>query len=322
MAGLRLSSMPYYERWFVAGIIIGVLVGLGALSIYYLVVALSKLLLMAHVSLFPVTASRYRSELRWLLLMPAVLAAAFPLSYLAALALRTPEVGSDRVVRAYHRNLRLEANEAPAAALSSAIAIGLGGSAGMEGPASHVGAALAQLMSRVLGMSAEDRRRALAVGLGAGIGAIFKTPFAGALLSAELLYRRDVEPDVIYPAFIASSVAYVVYGSFTGFSPLLGLYVGPFRPLYLALFALEGLVAGGIAMLYPRALHGLSSWLRTQLRNPLVRTALMGAAVGALVIVFPEDMGEGLSWLRALASGGPPSSPSPSPWRCCPSQRY
>jgi Chloride channel protein EriC len=198
MAGLRLSSMPYYERWFVAGIIIGVLVGLGALSIYYLVVALSKLLLMAHVSPFPVTASQYRSELRWLLLMPAVLAAAFPLSYLAALALRTPEVGSDRVVRAYHRNLRLEANEAPAAALSSAIAIGLGGSAGMEGPASHVGAALAQLMSRVLGMSAEDRRRALAVGLGAGIGAIFKTPFAGALLSAELLYRRDVEPDVIY----------------------------------------------------------------------------------------------------------------------------
>ncbi|MCG2874662.1 MAG: chloride channel protein [Acidilobus sp.] len=304
MAGLRLSSMPYYERWFVAGIIIGVLVGLGALSIYYLVVALSKLLLMAHVSLFPVTASQYRSELRWLLLMPAVLAAAFPLSYLAALALRTPEVGSDRVVRAYHRNLRLGANEAPAAALSSAITIGLGGSAGMEGPASHVGAALAQLMSRVLGMSAEDRRRALAVGLGAGIGAIFKTPFAGALLSAELLYRRDVEPDVIYPAFIASSVAYAVYGSFTGFSPLLGLYAGPFRPLYLALFALEGLVAGGVAMLYPRALHGLSSWLRARLRNPLVRTALMGAAVGALVIVFPEDMGEGLSWLRALASGG------------------
>lgn len=303
---MRLSELPYYERWFIAGIVIGISVGLMALALYYLeVYALGRLVLLdvLHVNERGMTLHQYYASLPWLLLMPLVLAAAFPLSLFVALAMRTPEVGSDPAVKAYHRNARMRLEEAPAAIISSAITIGLGGSAGREGPASHAGAVISQWLSRIMNMSAEDRRRAVAIGLGAGIGTVFKSPFAGAILSAELLYRRDMEPEVIYPSLIASSIAYVIYGSVTGFSPILGLRSCPFNPLYLPLFAVLGLITGSMAMLYVRSLNYFSRLFRS-LANPFVRAALGGALVGLLVILFPEDMGEGLSWVRSLMGGG------------------
>ena len=307
---MKLSELPYYERWFIAGIVIGVAVGLAALGLYYLELAISRsvLLDLLHINEFGFSPAEYSRELPRLLLMPAVLALAFPLSLIVAYAFRTPEVGSDPAVRAFHRNLRMRAEEAPGAIVSSAITLGLGGSAGREGPASHAGAAISQLISRALNMSAEDRRRAVAIGLGAGIGTIFKTPFAGALLAGELLYRNDIEPEVLYPAFIASSVSYVIFGAATGYSPILGAYAGPFNALYLPIFAVLGLIAGGMAMLYTRSLRGLSSWLRSAVRSSVARAALGGVAVGAIVLVFPEDMGEGLGWVKQLSSSVQPPS--------------
>ena len=302
---MRLSELPYYERWFVAGALIGAVIGLAALSLYYLQYALFSQLVMRdllHVNVNGMTQAQYEADLGWLVLMPAVLAAAYPISLLVAMALRTPEVGSDVPVRAYHRNLRLRPEDAAAPILSSAVTVGLGGSAGLESPAAHAGAALGQLITRWLNMTAEDRRRALAIGLGAGIGAVFKSPFAGAILSAELLYRRDVEVDVLYPSFIASSVAYAVYGAATGYSPIMGFYLGPFRPLYLPLMIPLGLLAAGVGMLYARAIAGVASALRP-LGSPFLRAAVGGLAVGAIAIAFPEVMGEGFGWVRMAIAG-------------------
>ena len=303
--GPRLSRAPYFERWLVAGIIVGALIGVAAIVIYYMVYAISGVALRYLFGVSPLgfTEAQYRARLAYLLLMPAVLAASYPVSLLAALAAGTPEVGSDRAVRAYHHNERLRAGEAASAILSSAITIGMGGSAGLEGPMAHAGAAIAQAVSRLLGMSAEDRRRAVAIGLGAGIGTIFKSPFAGAVLSAELLYRSDIEPEVIYPSMVASAVGYAVFGAATGYAPVFGLYTGPFRPLYLPLFAVLGLVAGGVAMLYTRSLGAVASALRRAARNPVARAALGGAAAGAVAVLFPEVMGEGFGWVRMAEAG-------------------
>ena len=47
----------------------------------------------------------------------------------------------------------------------------------------------------------------LAAGMGAGIAAIFRAPLAGALFSAEVLYRSpDFESDVVIPAGLASVI--------------------------------------------------------------------------------------------------------------------
>ena len=52
----------------------------------------------------------------------------------------------------------------------------------------------------------------LAAGMGAGIGAIFRAPLAGAVFAGEIFYSdADLEADVIVPAAAASVVAYSVY---------------------------------------------------------------------------------------------------------------
>ena len=52
----------------------------------------------------------------------------------------------------------------------------------------------------------------MAAGMGAGVGAIFRAPLAGAIFAGEILYREaDLESEVIVPAAISSIVAYSVY---------------------------------------------------------------------------------------------------------------
>ncbi len=313
---LRLSRLPYYERWFIIGLVIGVVVGLADLALYFLNVyviedyALGALGI--HVPHPGSPASLTYSHLfPAVLALPAIVALASLASWFLATVMRTHEVGSDVAIRAYHRNLRLGINEAPAAIISSSITIGLGGSAGREGPASHAGAVIGQAIANLLGTSPEDRRRALAVGMGSAIGVIFKTPFAGALLAAELLYRRDLEPDVIYPALIASSVGYLIYGSVTGYTPIFGYYTAPFNPLRLPLYLILGLMAGGVGLLYPYAFFAVGRWFSRTFRNSVTRALVGGAMAGVIAVVFPEVTGEGYGWLWQASKLGALPSPLP-----------
>ncbi len=78
-----------------------------------------------------------------------------------------------------------------------------------RGPNRAEGAGFGSFLSRRLHLSLHDKRIAVAVGIGAGIGAIFKAPFGGAILSAEILYMGDFEAETLLPAFIASTVGIV-----------------------------------------------------------------------------------------------------------------
>ncbi len=52
----------------------------------------------------------------------------------------------------------------------------------------------------------------LAAGMGAGIGAIFRAPLAGAIFAGEILYSSaDLEAEVLVPSAIASIIADSVY---------------------------------------------------------------------------------------------------------------
>ena len=111
--------------------------------------------------------------------------------------------------------------------LASAITLGTGGSGGREGPIAQIGAGFGSFLGSKLGLSDRDRRIMMAAGMGAGVGAIFRAPLAGALFAGEILYRdADLESDVIVPAAISSIVGYSVYSlslpASHRYSPLFG----------------------------------------------------------------------------------------------------
>lgn len=96
--------------------------------------------------------------------------------------------------------------------VASALTLGTGGSGGREGPIAQIGAGVGSWVGQRLGLTPRDRRILLAAGMGAGVGAMFRAPLAGAIFAGEILYSdADMEADVIVPAAIASIVGYSVY---------------------------------------------------------------------------------------------------------------
>ena len=58
-------------------------------------------------------------------------------------------------------------------------------------------AGFGSLLAQWLGLSVQERRIAVAVGMGAGIGSIFRAPLGGALMAAEILYIHDLEVEAL-----------------------------------------------------------------------------------------------------------------------------
>src|SRR5699024_8817745 len=60
--------------------------------------------------------------------------------------------------------------------IAALVTLGCGGSAGKEGPCSHVGAGIAAVIGRALHLNAELRKRLVACGVSAGFASVFGTP--------------------------------------------------------------------------------------------------------------------------------------------------
>jgi CBS domain-containing protein len=140
----------------------------------------------------------------------------------------------------------------------------------------------------------------VATGVGSGIGAIFGAPLGGAVLASEILYRDDFEPAALLPCFIASAVSYVVFSSIEGFSPLFG-YVSSYHftdPVQLIWFALIGLLAGLVGLLYAKGFYGMADLFDRLPWPGWVNPAIGGVLVGTIGIAIPEVLGTGYGWVQ------------------------
>jgi H+/Cl- antiporter ClcA len=202
---------------------IGLVAGLGAIAFYLAIDWSTHFFLGQIVGYLPPSPSGEGAPVvramdrPWLL--PIVVGLGGVLSGLMVFNL-APEAeghGTDAAIAAIHHHQgRVRARIPPIKLVASAITIGSGGSGGREGPAAQISAGFGSLLGQWLKLKPLDRRIAVAAGMGAGIGAIFRAPLGGALMAAEILYLHDLEVEAIIPALIASIVGYTVYGAYSG----------------------------------------------------------------------------------------------------------
>jgi len=213
--------------------------------------------------------------------------------------------GTDAAIAAFHyEDGRVRARIPLIKLVASAITIGSGGSGGREGPTAQISAGFGSLLARWLHLSVADRRTALAAGIGAGIGAIFRAPLGGALIGAEILYSQDLEIDVIIPALIASIIGYTIYGAWAGWEPIFGNQAqSTFNsPLQLVYYAVLGLICGGIGILYAQAFHStarLFHRLNLSRHWLWLKPTIGGVLVGLMGLAIPEALGMGYGWVQA-----------------------
>jgi chloride channel protein, CIC family len=294
-------------RWAIIAVPIGIVAGLGAAAFYYLINLFTGTLLVQLAGLtLPSEGTSALSQLAWSSSFPRILIVP-ALMVVGGLVVGTivwggaPEVaghGTDATIRAFHRNAgKIRVRVPILKTIASAITLGTGGSGGREGPVSQIGGGFGSLWSDVFGLGDRDRRIALATGMGAGIGAIFRAPLGGAVYSAEILYTGDFEPEVFVPAIISSVVAYSVYSSIFGFHTLFAtpaaLASYAFDPERLPLYALLGIVCGAIGILFVWMYHRTDAWFGSRGWSPAVRPAIGAAIAGAIFLgayfVLPEQ---------------------------------
>src|SRR5689334_11029571 len=307
LQGSGFESSRYLAKWLLLSTCIGLVAGLGAILFYLAIDWSTHLFLGQLVGYLPPSPSGEGSPLLrgmdrpWLL--PLVVGLGGLLSGLIVFNL-APEAeghGTDAAIAAiHHRQGRVRARIPPIKLIASAITIGSGGSGGREGPAAQISAGFGSLLGQWLNLKPLDRRIAVAAGMGAGIGAIFRAPLGGALMGAEILYLHDLEVEALIPALIASIVGYTVYGAFFGFSPIFGaqpdLALG--APIQLLYYAVLGIVAGLGGILYARVFYGTTGIFH-RLRLPLwLKPALGGVLVGLMALVIPGALHMGYGWVQ------------------------
>lgn len=209
--------------------------------------------------------------------------------------------GTDAAIDAFHRKGgRTRLRVVPVKLVASAITIGSGGAAGREGPTAQIGGGFGSFIAERLNLGAIERRKALAAGMGAGIGAIFRAPLGGAMMAAEVMYTHDFEADVILLGLISSIVAFAVFGSYYDYSPIFGNTAGfQFENAYeLPYYAALGAVCGLVGILYVRAFYGTTGLFK-RLRIPWIAKPVLGGVLAGLIgMAIPESIHVGYGWVQ------------------------
>lgn len=181
--------------------------------------------------------------------------------------------------------------------LASGFSAGTGASVGREGPTVMLAASGATLIGDLFRVEQRDRLILLAAGAGAGLGAAFNAPVAGALFALEVLLP-EVTARSVPPLLLASLTAGLVTRLLVGADPefaviVLAPHVGP-GMTDIGGFAVA-LVLGGLlgltGQLFIRALDRGELTLIRLLPNPYVRHAVAMAVVGLMIWAMFTNFG-------------------------------
>lgn len=117
--------------------------------------------------------------------------------------------GTEKIIEAVHKKSgRIRLAVVPVKLLATVVTISCGGSAGKEGPAAQIGAALCSGFADLFRFGNRDRRKLVICGISAGFATVFGTPIAGAIFGVEVLFVGGLLYDVLLPSFVAGIVGY------------------------------------------------------------------------------------------------------------------
>ena len=179
------------------------------------------------------------------------------------------------------------------AALINAISIGAGASVGREGPAVHLGAALAASISKRLHLTRSLSRTLLGCGVAAAVAGSFNAPLAGALFANEVVighYALKAFAPVVIASVTGTAISRAYFGDFPAFT-LPPHAITSY--LEFPAFVILGLLGGITASIMVRAILRAQDVAESTPLPIWLRPALGGLAVGLIALMVPQVLGVG-----------------------------
>jgi len=184
------------------------------------------------------------------------------------------------------------------ASLASGVALG------REGPSVQIGAGLASVIARRLGLSREQVKQLLPVGCSAALAAAFNTPIAAVLFSLEEIVG-DLNASVLGSVVLSSATSWMVLHLVLGDEPL--FHVAGYQlvnPLEFAFYAVLGLVGGIGSVAFVKLLLALRARFMQFPRSTLWFLPVVGGlATGIMGFFVPEVLGVGYNYVEKVLNG-------------------
>lgn len=309
---IKLFKSNYLWKWNLIGILVGIIAGIGAIIFYTLLEYSTLYFLGFGAGFYPpkpgvINFSWIKPENPVNLIIVMVAGGLICGFIVYTFAPEAEGHGTDAAIRSFHRESgKVRARIPLIKTIASAITIGSGGSAGREGPTAQISAGYGSIVADLLKLSTKDRRLALAVGIGAGIGSIFKAPLGGAILASEILYKRDFEAEALMPALIGSVIGYIIFATYDGYNPVFNFPEVHISAYQIPLFMIEGIVCGIFGLFYVflfYKMHKVFSDLFNKFKLPLHFKPALGAFATAIIVVFVAEIFDPAAGYGALGMG-------------------
>lgn len=303
------KNFIYNGKWIFSFIVIGIVSGLGAVLFEFMCEAGSHFFMdflagykppapAGEHSGFPSSGRPFN---KWILLfLPAIggLISGF-LVYVFA-----PEAeghGTDSAIDAYHNKGGFIRGRVPIIkTIASTITLTSGGSGGREGPIAQIGAGFGSFLATKLKLTDRERRIMMAAGIGAGVGAIFRAPMAGALFAAEVLYKDpEFESEVIIPAGMASVIGYCIFCLIFGWGSLFDSPEMKFtNPMSLGPYSILAIILVIFSKFYVEVFYKITDLFKKIPVKPHFKPAIGGMVTGSIGFFFPFTLAFGYGYVQ------------------------
>jgi H+/Cl- antiporter ClcA len=193
--------------------------------------------------------------------------------------------------------------------LAAIITLASGGSAGKEGPCSHIGGSLGSLIGRLFRLNPELQKRIVACGVSAGFASVFGTPIAGAIYGVEVLTIGRLRHDFLFPAVIAGVSSYEVSKLWGISYPSYFLKASPnFSESLFIKIIIIGIICGLVSWLFVELFEQARSLFRYIQQRFHIWSPLMpfigGLLLSGLILIIPTDyLGLSLPLMDQALSG-------------------
>jgi CIC family chloride channel protein len=182
--------------------------------------------------------------------------------------------------------------------LCTSVTLASGIPLGREGPSVQVGAGIASVLGRNLGLRPEKVKALIPVGAAAAIAAAFNTPMAAVLFALEEIVG-DLHAPVLGSVVLASAAAWITLHLFLGNTPL---FKAPayqlVSPWEFAIYAALGIAGGFVSVAFTETLlHLRHRFLRLSQKTAWLQPAAGGVVVGIAGWFVPQVLGVGYAYV-------------------------
>ncbi len=202
----------------------------------------------------------------------------------------------------YAKRVNLPGYEMYAHAVSSALTVGFGGSAGLEAPIVRTSSAIGSNLAGFIRAGRGKRILFMACGTAAGMAAIFNTPVAGVIFAFEVL-MLDLAVNAFIPLLISAASGAVI-GRLLYPGQIISFQTEGWAPQAIPLYALLGILCGLLSVFFIRFYLRRMQCFERRSKQSRVGLFLLGALLlGLLIFLMPPLYGEGYSVVNYLLEG-------------------